>query len=172
MMLSLDKKSVKRIKIDYTQYEWLKKAALTHLGITNLNHLRDMFEGQEYFNKFLTRSYGEFAVEKFLNKRIIDLEKKRTNKNYTASFSINGKKIALFSFSLGEFPKIAKKDFDIGIFILVNLDSRTAEIIGFLNFDSIVQLVDYKCLSPLEGKHNFGVFKTFDHLLSINELSL
>ena len=161
-----------KYKINYSKYEWLKKITLKNLGISNLYNLRDRFEGQAYLERFLVRSYGELALEKYLNRPIIDLDQKENNKDYFPAFSCGDKKIALFSFTAGEYPKINRDNFDIGVFVLVNLDYRTSEILGFLNFSLLLQLADNKRLSPLQGKMYLGEFKDFDQLIPINEISL
>ena len=161
-----------KYKINYSKYEWLKKIILKNLGISNFNKLRDRFEGQAYFDRFLVRSYGELALEKFLNQTIIDLDQKENNKDYFPVFFCGDKKIALFSFTAGEYPKIIRDNFDIGVFVLVNLDYRTSEILGFLYSPLLLQLADNKHLSPVQGKMYLGEFKDFNQLLPINELSL
>ncbi|MCE1169616.1 MAG: hypothetical protein LWX70_16165 [Sphingobacteriia bacterium] len=161
-----------KYKIDYSKYEWLKKITLKNLGISNLYNLRDRFEGQAYLERFLVRSYGELALEKYFDQPIIDLDQKENNKDYSPAFFYGDKKIALFSFTAGQYPKINRDKFDIGVFILVNLDYRTSEILGFLDFSLLLQLVDNKHLSPLQRKLYFGEFKEFVQLVPINEISL
>ena len=170
--MNLDNRSTIKTKIEYSKYEWLKNIALNNLGIKNINHLRDRFEGQVYFNNFLIRSYGEIALERFLGTHSIDIVKKENEKNYSPSFEINSQNVSPISFSFGENPKIAKRDFDIAVFVVVNLENTTGEILGFLNREKLIQLIDRKLLSPLDEKSHLGVFKTFEELFPIKELSL
>ena len=168
----LENKDRVKLKIEYSKYEWLKKIALKNLGITNINRLRDRFDGQSYFNKFLIRSYSEIAFEKYLNREIIDLNLKESEKNYAPSFFSDGKKITLFSYTFGEYPKIEKQIFDIGVFILVNLEYRTAEIIGFLPSKQLLQFIDNKQLTPMDERIYYGIFRDFKQLQAISELNL
>jgi hypothetical protein len=170
--MNLDNRTTFKTKIEYVKYEWLKTLALKNLGIKNINHLRDRFEGQAYFNNFLIRSYGEITLERYLTMPFIDSLRKENERNYTPSFKINTKKISLIVFTFGENPKILKRDFDLAIFIVVNLENRTGEILGFLNRQKLIELIDRKVLSPLDEKSHLGVFKTFEELLPIKELSL
>jgi hypothetical protein len=170
--MDVESKTPYRVKIEYTKYEWLKNLALKNLGINNINQLRDRFEGQVYFNNFLVRSYGEIALERFLGLSIIDLGRKESQRNYVPIIKVNSKTLNIIAFTFGENPKILKGDFDIAVFIMVNLENRTCDILGFLHYDKLVQFVDSKLLSPLDETRYLGVFKTFEELLPINELSL
>lgn len=170
--MNLESKSTFKVKVEYVKYEWLKSLALKNLGIKNINHLRDRFEGQVYFNNFLVRSYGEIALERFLGTPHIDAGLKEADRNYTPAFNLNSQKIIVVAFGFGETPKIPKREFDIAVFILVNLENRTCDILGFMNRQKLIQFIDSKLLSPLDEKSHLGVFKTFDELLPINELSL
>lgn len=170
--MNLDNITPYRVKIEYTKYEWLKNLALKHLGINNINKLRDRFEGQVYFNNFLIRSYGEIALEKFLGLSVVDLSRKESQRNYIPSIKINSKVITIIAFTFNESPKILKADFDLAVFIVVNLEKRTCDILGFLHRDKLIQFADSKLLSPLDETRYLGVFKTFEELLPINELSL
>ncbi|MGF7075101.1 hypothetical protein [Mucilaginibacter sp. 3215] len=170
--MQLDKSSSYKIKIEYVRYELLKNIALKNLGIKNLNQLRDRFEGQVYFNNFLVRSYGEIALEKLLGTTNINAVRKANEKNYIPAFSLNGKKISLITFQFGELPRILNSNFDFAVFIAVNIGNRTCEILGFINQEKLIQLIDRKSLSPLDEKNYLGVFKTFDELCPINDLSL
>jgi len=170
--MNLDNKSTFKTKIEYVKYEWLKTLALKNLGIKNINQLRDRFEGQVYFNNFLIRSYGEIALERYLGIAIIDVTRKENEKNYIPTFKINTLRVIIIAFTFGENPKIPKRDFDVAVFVVVNLENRTVEILGVLNHISLIQLIDRKLLSPLDEKSHLGVFKTFDSLLPIKELSL
>ncbi|MGF1925420.1 MAG: hypothetical protein ACQUHE_14685, partial [Bacteroidia bacterium] len=137
-MLNEDGKVNKIIKIDYGSIEWLKKIALSHLGLSNMNALRDRFEGQTYLNNFLKKSYLEIAFEKYSQSKVIIKEKKESIKSYEPTFIINKKKIALLSYTNEEFPKIPSAGFDIGVFGLVNLDARSVKIVGFLEKEKIM----------------------------------
>jgi hypothetical protein len=170
--MQLDSNSTLKIKIEYAKYEWLKNLALKNLGIKNINHLRDRFEGQAYFNNFLIRSYGEIALQKILGTLDIDATRKGNEGGYMPIFKINNKKICLITFAVGENPKISKTDFDIAVFVMVNIENRICEILGFMNHQNLAQLIDRKSLSPLDEKNYLGVFKTFDELSPINKLSL
>ncbi len=48
----------------------------------------------------------------------------------------------------------------------------TVDIIGFLNYDIVMQCIDFKDILPISSNAYYGVFKTFDLLLPINTLSL
>ncbi|WP_345952197.1 hypothetical protein ABDD95_23830 (plasmid) [Mucilaginibacter sp. PAMB04274] len=170
--MDVESKTPYRVKIEYTKYEWLKNLALKNLGINNINQLRDRFEGQVYFNNFLVRSYGEIALERFLGSSIIDLGRKENQRNYVPNIKVNSKTLNIIAFTFGENPKILKGDLDIAVFIMVNLENRTCDILGFLHYDKLAQFVDSKLLSPLDETRYLGVFKTFEELLPINELSL
>jgi len=159
-----------KIKIDYRNSEWLKGIALKNLGIENINQLRDRFEGQSYLNAFLVKSYSELALEKFLQVVIVDKKVKETQKNYSPHIVFNNFSVNLIAFTVGNFPKITKMKFDVGIFACVNLESKTVEFLGFQDYKTILELSDPFLLSPIQSNLYNGVIKDFTNLRGMDEL--
>ncbi len=63
----IGRENVVKYKIDYHVFIKLQKIVLKHLGFSNMNKLRDRFEGQAFYNSFLQRAYAEIALQNELN---------------------------------------------------------------------------------------------------------
>jgi hypothetical protein len=159
------------IKLNYADGEWLRKIALNHLGLNNMNQLRDRFEGQLYLNNFLIRSYLEIAFERYFDVSILSKVKKEMIKNYEPNICINNSSISLIPYTVEDYARIPAKNFDIAILGLVNLEARTVNLTGFQSKYEILKQIDSHD-KPVISKQYIGLLKTFDHLLDINTLSL
>lgn len=159
-----------KIKIDYATDIRLKKIVLNHLGISNLNKLRDRFEGQSYLNGFLMKAYSEIALERFLELQLIDKTLRETKKNYTPEIYYNGLKLRIISFTIDDYPRIPNNEFDLGIFVRVNLEDRRVEILGFLDFTTIKSMSIKELISPIQSKQYIGGIKDLSILHSPEEL--
>jgi hypothetical protein len=151
-----------KYKVDYKQFTALQRNALTILGLTSMNKLRDRFEGQSFLDKFLIRSYSELALQNAIGKTVIDEIKKNTVKAYKPDFVINGLKVELICSSNDEYPIIPKGDFELGAIVLVNLHTRETYFVGTVDKKQLDQNIDDKSLSPLLSKNFAGYLKNFD----------
>ena len=156
-------------KIDYTTHIKLQKIALQHLGLTNINHIRDRFEGQAYYDNFLVKAYSEVAMQRIFYNQVFKIENK-IKKSYSPSFEFKGKKLFIINSKLTDYPLIPKLNFDIAVVIFVNVNSRETYIIGWMNYNEIVAESDKAGISPLSDKHYHGYFTKLDLLKDINTL--
>lgn len=159
-------KSVK-YRIDYKQFVDLQNLALMHLGLLDMNQLRDRFEGQLFLNKLLMRSYAEIATQNALNYIFIDPDKKKLVKSYRPEISIAGKTVELIYAPVDEYPLIPKGLYDIGAVVFVNLQTRDTFFAGTVKQETLIKSVDKVSISPLLSKQFFGYLKNLDVLQSI-----
>lgn len=144
-------------KIDYTTHIKLQKIALQHLGLTNINHIRDRFEGQAYYDNFLAKAYSELAFQKIFKEDVLKIENK-IKKTYSPQFQISEKKIQIIYAKTNEYPIIPKTQFDVAVIIFVNLTTRETWIIGWIKYDDLITNTNNEGVSPLSEKHIHGYF--------------
>lgn len=64
-----------QVKYSRTDEVLIRNCAMSHLGLTNLNQMRDRYEGQAFFEKTMKNIGGLMALQKHLNRELIDLDK-------------------------------------------------------------------------------------------------
>ena len=64
-----------QVKFSKTDEVLIRNSAMSHLGLTNLNQMRDRYEGQAFFEKTMKNIGGLMALQKHLNLAIIDFDK-------------------------------------------------------------------------------------------------
>ncbi|MFN0257730.1 hypothetical protein [Pedobacter ureilyticus] len=159
-----------KIKFDYSTLDKLKNIALKHLKVDNMNNLRDKFEGQSYLNAFLVKSFAELTLERFLGFSFIDENLKTLRKDYQPEIIVENKKLIIIAFKHDEVPKIRRIEFELAVFVSINLHNKTAEILGFLDYKSIVDNCSDYTISPLTSKIFIGSFSDFKLLKSVDLL--
>lgn len=157
-------KNSEKYKISQNDLMLFQRTALNHLKLTNMNELRDRYEGQAYLNNFLVRSYAEKALESFLGAIFIDVEKQFNDKSYKPAFAYKNTGIELITAIPEEYPLIPRTPFKIGCIVLVNLESRSTYLAGFFNLDDITDHIVNNPPSPLALKNNLGYLKDFSAL--------
>lgn len=60
------------VQIARTDIVRIQQVVLNTLNLKNINELRDMYEGMAFYNNFLKRIKGLIALEKVLEKKLID----------------------------------------------------------------------------------------------------
>ncbi|PRY55492.1 hypothetical protein B0I27_101464 [Arcticibacter pallidicorallinus] len=169
MIKELIGKPAIRFKVEYKIYQKLQHIALKHLNVTDMNKLRDRFEGQKFYHSFLIRSYAEVALEKLLNQATIDWTLKVDSKNYKPQFTYNGRSVELITASLDSYPTVPRGNYDIGIVAFINVDSRDVQILGFAPQETLIANIDSSSISPMFEALYFGHLKNFDFLTLIRD---
>lgn len=157
-----------KYKIPYTTFTQLQNIALSHLNLSNINHLRDKFEGQDFLNRFLLKCYAEIAFSKVYGVNLFEIDIYSRFKNYKHNFQLFGKKIELIYSNFENYPLIPKGDYDTAIVLFVNLSSRETWIIGSIKNSSLKKLSENQSVSPIIDKNYLGYFKFFEYLEKIN----
>ncbi|TDQ11397.1 hypothetical protein [Pedobacter metabolipauper] len=159
---------IHKYKIPYAVFIKLRSFALNHLNLSNINHLRDKFEGQDYLNRFLLKCYSEIAFNKAFQSETFDLEIYKKYKSYKQTFKLADKKTELIFSDFENYPLIPKGDYEIATIIFVNLFSRETWILGYLEMDILKILTKTQSLSPILSRNNLGYFKFFKEIKTIN----
>lgn len=158
-----------RFKVDYKLNTQLHNIAIKHLGLQNMNQLRDRYEGQTYLNRFLTKSFSEFAVQKMLGVDFVTLELKE-NKRYKPEVLFNDKTFEIIASSLDEYPLIPAGGYDYAIFSFVNIERREVYITGFMSAKVLLNSVVSADLSPTKAKAYIGTLKDFSQIDFLDKL--
>ena len=151
-----------KYKVDYKQFITLQNNALTLLGLTSMNKLRDRYEGQSFLDKFLLRSYSELALQNAIGKIVVDEVKKNTVKAYKPEFIINGLRVEIICSSTDEYPIVPKGEFELAAVIFVNLHTRETYFVGTIDKQLLDENIDDKSISPLLSKNFAGYLKNFE----------
>jgi len=157
-----------KYKIEYNSLQSLKRIVLKHLNVRDMNKLRDRFEGQKYLNSFLTKSFAELAFEKIIGKEIVSWEQKEEEKGYKPSLEIDGMTVDLITADFESYPLIPKSEYDIGIVVFVNIDTRDTIVLGYADRQTLIANANTSNLSPVFETSYFGHLKNFDILKPIN----
>jgi hypothetical protein len=118
-------KSFTKISIPKFIETEIKNCALSHLSLSDMGKLRDMYEGQSYYNKLRKDIISEFAFEKYLGSMEFNWEKRR-HKGYVRNrFRVNDKNVYLLNFTSAtlEFPSLDPEIVDFAVFIYLKQDS-------------------------------------------------
>jgi hypothetical protein len=164
MIKELIGKSTAKFKVEYKVYQKLQKIALKHLKVSDMNKLRDRYEGQKFYDSFLIRSYAEIAMEKLLEEDVINWDLKDDNKSYKPKFTYKGQSVELISANLESYPLVPRGTYDIGIVAFINVDSREIQLLGYASQQELISHIDSYSMSPMFENLYFGHLKTFDFL--------
>ncbi len=94
-------------KISLTRSEEIiiRNETIKYLGLTNLNQLRDRFEGQAFYDKTLKNVGSVIAIQKFLELPKLDILNIHIGE-YLPVLKINEKEYQVEVFKFGELPLI------------------------------------------------------------------
>jgi hypothetical protein len=108
----------------------IRNSAMNHLGLTNLNQMRDRYEGQAFFEKTMKNIGGLMALQKHLNIELIDLDKTNLT-DFQPYIKLNGKKILVNVFDFGTLPLIKINKTKYSTFFIIQKDNLTFLLCGF-----------------------------------------
>lgn len=109
---------------------------MNHLGLTNLNQMRDRYEGQAFFEKTMKNIGGLMSLQKHLNLELIDLDKVNLG-DFQPYIKLDGKKVNINVFDFGNLPLIKIKDIKNPVFFIIQKDSLTFLLCGLATKDVI-----------------------------------
>lgn len=159
--------------LNYQDVIKIQECVMNSLGLTNINELRDRFDGVTFIDKFSLKISGVIALEKKLKIELIDWEK-ISPKNYLPKVTIAGKKVDVIMSEYGEFPvieKISKKP----AIIIIKKDNKDIWICGFADVETLnnnqdikflkgEMMKDYDSKTTFIGYNKLKPFKTFEEL--------
>lgn len=148
-----------RYKIDYSVLIKTQKIVLQQLGFSNINQLRDRFEGQKYLNSVLLKTYAfaslQLSFENEINHREL-LEQIKTN-----SITLDSENYEIIISDMDSLPMVPKSELNSAILIFVNIATRDALIVGKASFKAILDNLDRAPISPVYEKYYHGYLKNF-----------
>ena len=162
--------------LTYQELIKIQDCVLASFGFTNLNELRDRFDGVAFIDKFSLKISGVMALEKKLKIEIIDWEKINP-KNYTPKINIAGKKVDVIMSEYGDFPVIEKINKRPAI-IIIKKDQKDIWICGYadvkiLNENQNVKFLkgemmkDYDSKTTFIGYNKLKPFQNFEDLVNL-----
>jgi hypothetical protein len=129
-------RSYPQIRFSKTDEVLIRNSAMNHLGLTNLNQMRDRYEGQAFFEKTMKNIGGLMSLQKHLNLELIDLNKVNLG-DFQPYIKLDGKKVNINVFDFGNLPLIKIKDIKNPVFFIIQKDSLTFLLCGLATKDVI-----------------------------------
>jgi len=125
-----------QIRFSKTDEVLIRSSAMKHLGLTNLNQMRDRYEGQTFFEKTMKNIGGLMSLQKHLNLDLIDLDKVNLG-DFQPHIKLDGKIVNINVFDFGNLPLIKIKDIKNPVFFVIQKDSLTFLLCGLATKDVI-----------------------------------
>jgi len=155
----------KVITLNYNDIDSIKEVVLKSLNLTNINQLRDKYEGVSFYQNFSNRISGVIALEKFLSINLIDWDN-LTAKNYKPSLSVNDKEVDVITASDRDFPVINALSVNPAIIVL-RPQEKSLWICGYATKEVLNSNQNENLLKGLlSNKTNETAFTGFDKLCS------
>jgi len=155
----------KQIKFTKNDEVLIRNSTINHLGLKNLNQLRDRYDGQYFFEKTIKNIGGLMALQKLLKIKLIDLNKLNLA-DFQPSIEIKGEKIDIIVFDFGTLPLLKVKDIKNPIYFIIQKDTLTFLLCGYATKDIIKEnLIELGIVKSNKEKYmNFTGFKFLKEL--------
>jgi hypothetical protein len=143
----------------------IRDATVKHLGLDNLNQLRDRYEGQAFFDKTMMNVGGLISIQKHLNLPIVDFTKIDLS-NFQPKIELNEELIDIHVFEFGHLPIINIDKIERPVFFVIKKDRITFTICGLATKEVIENnLVATSVEKSAKIKNmNFIGFKFLKHI--------
>lgn len=146
----------------------IKKAITQHLGVSDFGKVRDLFEGQEFYDRVLMKVGAIITCNKYLgidvnikDIKIADLKPKITIKNLSFDIVV---------FEFGELPVVDKSNIENNCIFVLKKNEIDFQICGYANKKVVIDN-----LVEVNKVDNFGqvneCFTGFNQLQNIRELT-
>jgi len=161
--------------LTYKDRKKVEKCVLDSFGVDNMISLRDIYEGDAFFEKFLQKIISIIILENLLKKDFIDWDTMNP-KNFKSVLKINNKIIDVITSEFGVFPTIEIKNYNPAI-IAIKKDDKNVWICGYADIDTLNNYQDENLVKfgATKGYNDKTAFVGFDKLKpfkSIEELEL
>ena len=144
----------------------IRNSAMTHLGLTNLNQMRDRYEGQAFFEKTMKNIGGMMALQKYLNIELIDLDKTNLT-NFKPHIKLDNKIIIINVFDFGTLPLINIDEIENPTYFVIQKDNLTFLLCGLATKEVIKNnLIETSIVKSSTDK--YMSFTGFNFLEQIN----
>ncbi len=146
----------------------IRDESMKHLGLTNLNQLRDRYEGQAFFDKTLMNIGGLMAIQKHLKLPLIDIKKTDLG-GFQPKLIINNNVIDVLVFQFGTLPLIDINEIKNPVFFVIQKDRFTFNLCGFTDINVIKDNLINTSIEKSSQANNMS-FIGFKHLAKPEEL--
>ncbi len=155
-----------QIRFSKTDEILIRNSAMNHLGLTNINQMRDRYEGQAFFEKTMKNIGGLMALQKHLNRELIDLDKANLG-DFQPYIKLDGKKVDINVFDFGTLPLINMNEIKNPVYFIMQKDNLTFLLCGFATKKVIMNnLIETSTVQSSTDK--FMEFAGFQLLEKIN----
>lgn len=153
-------RSYPQIKFNKNDEIIVRNSAMNHLGLSNLNQMRDRYEGQSFFEKTMKNIGGLMALQKYLKKDILDVNSANLT-DFQPYIILDGRKIDIHVFDFGTLPLLKVGDIENPIYFIIQKDSLTFLLCGVAEVEVVKEYIKESSVersSPDEYK-DFTGFK-------------
>lgn len=152
------------IKFSKTEEISIRDSAMKHLGLTNVNQMRDRYEGQAFFDKTWKNIGGLLAIQKHLEMNLSDISKINLG-DFQPTIEIQDVVYNINVFPFGELPLIRVEDNDNPVYFIIQKDRLTFQLCGYASREVINQnLISTTTVSSsIDEFMDFTGFKYLNH---------
>lgn len=129
-------RSYPQIKFTKSEEIIIRDSAMNHLGLSNLNQMRDRYEGQSFFEKTMKNIGGLMALQKHLKKDLINVNAANLT-DFQPYIMIDGKKTDIHVFDFGNLPLLKVDDIQNPIYFIIQKDKLTFLLCGVADVDVV-----------------------------------
>lgn len=159
-----------QIKFTRNEEILIRDSAVKHLGLTNLNQLRDRYEGQAFFEKTMMNVGGLISIQKYLNLPIVDFTKIDLS-DFLPKIELNGEMFDIHVFEFGSLPLININNIKRPVFFVIKKDQVTFTICGLASKDVIKNNLIATSIEKSSTVTNMS-FIGFKHLKHIDTVTI
>lgn len=123
-----------QVKLTKNDETIIRDSSMSHLGLTNLNQLRDRYEGQSFFEKTMKNIGGLMALQKHLNTKLMNINNADLT-DFQPYIILNDERIDIHVFDFGTLPLLKISEIKNPIFFIIQKDSLTFTLCGTASLD-------------------------------------
>jgi hypothetical protein len=149
----------------------IDEAACKHLGVSNLTNLRDVYEGERYYNSFMNRTFAEAAVEQYLSIKFVDWERRKNQKDYKPILKIGKFDFNIIVSKYGELPIVASEVSEHNIVCMI-AEKRVVWICGYFKLSNPKVRISNTSfgVSKTKIKGRFDSFEILQPFIDVEDL--
>jgi hypothetical protein len=125
-----------QVRLNKSLISQVQDLVVSKLNLTNLNEVRDKFEGQAYLDNQLVKVLSKLAMFEFLG-----MKKPEIHSGWLTSepnlFTIDKKEISILTTPFGELPSFKSETGEHDVVILYVKDTSTFSLLGVLSIEDV-----------------------------------
>lgn len=150
-------KTYPQIKISRTVEQYVQKAVLMKLGLTNINALRDRYEGQSFLDRNRSRLFSNLAIREHLGEIIKRDSYTLLDENENIIIH-NKSRYRIVTAPFGELPLMKNIEHKISAILVFQRDIYSIQIAGVASIEILNNKANYR------RKGNYLEFIGFDKI--------